>query len=97
MIVFGAITSKTIRAPYSIEVDGYMVSGYATYDKENKLTDASGFIKTAEGQMVGSFNIYGAGEDKRINLNDCNPERMNDAVEVARNVIESLSATYPRE
>lgn len=97
MIEFGAITSKTIRAPYNIEVDGYKVSGYATYNKENKLTDASGYIKTAEGQIVGSFNIYGTGEDKRINLNDCTPEKMNDAVEVAKSVIESLSATYPRE
>ena len=35
MIVFGAISSKTIRAPYNIEVDGYKVSGYATYNKDN--------------------------------------------------------------
>ena len=97
MIVFGEISSKTIRAPYNIEVDGYKVSGYATYNKDNRLTDASGDVKTAEDVHIGSFNVYGIAEDRRINLNDCAADKMNDVAIVARNVIESLSATYPRE
>ena len=97
MIVFGTITSKTVRAPYEIEVYGYKVSGFATYNKENRLTDASGDVRNAEGEHIGSFNVYGIGLEQRINLNDCAAEKMNDVAMVARDVIESLSATYPRE
>ena len=97
MIVFGEISSKTIRAPYSIEVDGYKVSGYATYNKDNRLTEASGDVKTAEDVHIGSFNVYGKADERRINLNECAADMMNDVAIVARAVIGSLSVTYPRE
>ena len=97
MLVFGTITSKTIRAPYTTEVDGFKVAGSATYNKENRLTDAYGAITMADGKNVGSFNIYGDGESMRININDCPADRMNDAAEVAQSVLAALSATYPQE
>lgn len=97
-IEFGEIISKTITVPYnSIEVDGYKVSGYATYNKDNRLTDARGDVKTAEDVHIGSFNVYGIGEDRRINLNDCTADKMNDVAMVSDETIASLSATYPRE
>ena len=97
MLEFGAITSKTIRAPYTTEVDGYKVAGTATYNKENRLAEAYGTITMADGKNVGSFNIYSSGESKRVNINDCPTDRMNDAAEVAQSVLAALSATYPTE
>lgn len=79
MVTFGDITSKTIRVDYTkTDLDGYVVKGNATYNKEHKLTDANGNITDAEGKNIGSFNIYGTAEDMRITLN-C-PAKMTDEV-----------------
>ena len=95
MVKFGEITSKTVRAPYTKDdVEGYVVTGSATYNKEDKLTDASGSIR--EGDVnISNFNIYGSGADTRINLNDCLAGRMSDAVRLAEATLADLAATSP--
>lgn len=97
MIEFGTITSKTIRAPFETEVSGFKVAGSATYNKENRLTDAYGAITIADGENVCSFNIYGDNKGVRINLNDCPADRMYVAAEIAQSVLTELSATCPKE
>ena len=97
MITFAKISSKTIRAPYTIEIDGFKVAGTATYNKENRLTDAYGTITTSDGKSIGSFNIHGVEGEKRININDCPSDMMNEAAEVTQKVLAALSSTYPQE
>lgn len=96
MIVFGEITSKTVRATYQTVVDGFKVAGSATYNKEHQLTDAHGAI-VEEDNHIGTFNIYGYDNERRMNISDCPPEMMNKAAEIAQSVLADLAATYPRE
>lgn len=97
MVKFGEITSKTVRAPYTKDdVEGYVVTGYVTYNKDNKISDANGSIK--EGNVtISNFNIYGEGENTRINLNDCLAGRMSDAVMLAEATLADLAKSYPAE
>ena len=97
MVKFGEISSKTVRVPYTKDdVEGYVVTGSATYNKDNRLTDANGSIRE-EGANVANFNIYGEGENTRINLNDCLAGRMSDAVRLAEATLADLAATHPEE
>lgn len=97
MINFGEITSKTIRVPYTKnDIENYVVTGSATYNKENRLTDASGSIREND-VNVANFNIYGEGENTRINLNDCLAGRMSDTVMLAEATLADLSITYPEK
>ena len=97
MITFGTITRRNTQVNFTIEaIDGYKVVGSATYNKENKLIDASGTISTPDGSMIGSFSIYGEVGDMRVNLNDCIADKMNDVVDVAKETLTSLADTYPQ-
>jgi len=98
MVTFGEITQKNLRVNYVKEdIDGYKVVGSANYNKENRLTDASGSIRDAENLYVANFNIYGQGEDARVNLTECKPELMNEAIAVAQATLADLAAQYPEE
>lgn len=97
MINFGEITNKTIRVPYTKnDIENYVVTGYATYNKENRLTDASGSIREND-VTVANFNVYGEGESARINLNDCLAGRMTDAVMIAEATLADLGSTHPEK
>lgn len=99
MVTFGEITDKTLRAPYTKEdYADFMVTGSATYNKENRLTDAYGDIRYAEtNEHVANFNIYGQGENTRVNLTDCIAGKMSEAVEVAEATLADLASSYPTE
>lgn len=99
MVTFGEITDKTLRAPYTKEdYAGFKVTGSATYNKDNKLTDAYGDIRDADtNEHVANFNIYGMGEGTRVNLTDCIAGKMTEAVEVAEATLADLAADYPKE
>ena len=98
MIVFGEITSKSLRVNYTKDdIEGYKVVGSANYNKENKLTDANGEIRDMEEKRIANFNVYGEGEYARVNLTDCLAGMMSEAVEVAEATLADLAATYPEE
>lgn len=98
MVTFGKITEKTIRVNYTKDDrEGYKVVGTATYNKENKLTDASGDIRTTEDTHVADFNVYGSGDEVRVNLTNCIAGKMSEAVEVAEATLADLTGTYPAE
>lgn len=98
MVIFGTITTKTVRVAYTKEdLDGYKVSGSATYNKEDNLTDANGEIRNAENENVANFNSYGTGENARINLTDCIAGKMGEAVAVAEATLADLASQYPEE
>ena len=98
MVTFGEITRRDTRVNYTKDdLAGFKVVGSANYNKENKLTDASGDIRDNEDKHIANFNVYGEGEFARINLTDCLPNRMGEAVEVAEVTLSDLSSTYPQE
>jgi hypothetical protein len=98
MIVFGEITSKSLRVNYTKDdIEGYKVVGSVNYNKENKLADANGEIRDMEEKRIANFNVYGEGEYARINLTDCLAGRMGDAVAVAETTLADLAASYPEE
>lgn len=99
MVKYGEITSKTVTVPFTKDdMPGYIVTGPSTYNKENKLTHASGDIRDAENDThIANFNIYGEGEYTRVNLTDCLAGRMSEAVEVAEATLADLAADYPKE
>lgn len=98
MVTFGEITQKNLRVNYVKEdMEGYKVVGNANYNKENKLTDAYGDIRDLEDMHIANFNVYGEGENARVNLNDCLAGMMGEAVMVAEATLADLAATYPQE
>lgn len=98
MVTFGEITARNTRVNYTKEdMEGYKVVGSANYNKENKLTDANGDIRDAEGKHIANFNIYGEDGDTRVNLTDCLAGMMSEAVEVAEATLADLAGTYPQE
>ena len=98
MVRFEEITQKNVRVNYiKDDMEGYKVVGSANYDKENELTDANGSIAGAENEYIAEFNVYGQGENARINLTNCKPDMMNDAIAVAQATLADLASTYPQE
>lgn len=99
MVNYGTIERRDTRVNYTKDdLTGYKVIGMATYNKDNKLTDASGDIRDAENDThIANFNIYGEGEYTRVNLTDCLAGRMSEAVEVAEATLSDLAGTYPQE
>lgn len=98
MVRFEEITQKNVRVNYvKDDMEGYKVVGSANYDKENKLTDANGSIRDEEGNYIADFNVYGQGENARINLTNCIPAKMGEAIEVAQATLADLASTYPQE
>lgn len=98
MVRFEEITQKNVRVNYvKDDMEGYKVVGSANYDKENKLTDANGSIAGAENEHIADFNVYGQGENARINLTNCIPAKMGEAIEVAQATLADLASTYPQE
>ena len=77
MVRFEEITQKNLRVNYvKDDMEGYKVVGSANYDKDNKLTDANGSIAGAEDEYIADFNVYGQGENARINLTNYIPAKM---------------------
>lgn len=98
MVVFGEITSKSLRVNYTKEdIEGYKVVGNANYNKEQKLTDANGDIRDAEDKHIANFNVYGEGEYARVNLTDCLAGMMGEAVDVAEATLADLASSHPEE
>lgn len=96
MVTFGTITDKTVRAAFSkTDIEGFVVNGNAAYNKENKLTDAYGTISKDDNSQVCNFNVYGAGDNMRVNLSDCPADLMTTAVEIAQAALADLAGTYP--
>lgn len=94
MVQFGNITSKTIRVEYTkVDIEGYKVDGSATYNKDNQLTEANGNILDAEKKNIGSFNIFGMGDDMRINLS-CSAKLTDVVNDLAKATLADLANGY---
>ena len=94
MVQFGEIVRKDIRVSYTADADGgYKVVGHASYDKDNKMTDAYGEIADADGTVIARFSAYG-GDEMRTNLNDVVAGKMSVAVMIVETVLADLSAGY---
>ena len=78
------------------DIEGYKVMGNATYNKDNKLTDANATIRDAEDNRIAEFRAYSSGE-ARFDLTNCNPEYIGKAAEIAQATLADLTANYPQE
>ena len=97
MVTFKETISKTlVKAFEKMDVEGYKVVGNATYNKDNKLTDANGTIRDAEDKHIADFRAYGYGE-ARFDLTNCAPEYIGKAAEIAQATLADLTANYPQE
>ena len=89
MVTFGDIHVNYTKT----DLDGFVVKGNASYNKENKLLDANGNITDVDVKNIGSFNIYGNEEDMRITLNG--PAKLTDEVNaVAKATLADLANGY---
>ena len=94
MVKFGEITSKTIRVNYTKDdIAGVVVKGSVTYNKDNKLTDANGNIEGADKKNIGSFDIYGSGEDMRITLKS-SADKTDEVNDIAKATLADLANGY---
>lgn len=97
MVTFKETISKTIVMAFDkMDIEGYKVVGNATYNKDNKLTDANGTIRDIKDKHIADFRAYGYGE-ARLDLTNCNPENLGKAVEIAQATLADLTANYPQE
>lgn len=98
MVTYKETISKTLTVRFEkTDLEGVVVKGNATYNKDNRLTDANGDIRDVENVHIANFSMYGSGENARINLTDCQPSMMGRASEVAEATLADLAADYPRE
>lgn len=97
MVTFQTITRKDVTAPYTKDdYENLVINGYASYNKENKLTDANGEVKDAEGRNLGNFNLYGSDENARISFN-ANAKEGDVVYAAAKATLADLVADYPQE
>lgn len=97
MVTFKTITRKDVTAPYTKDdYENLVISGNASYNKENKLVDANGEVKNEEGRNLGNFNLYGSDENARISFN-ANAKEGDSVYAAAKATLADLVATYPEE
>lgn len=97
MVTFKETISRSlVKAFEKNDIEGYVVVGNATYNKDNRLTDANASINDMEGKRIADFRAYGYGET-RFDLTNCNPEYIGKAAEIAQATLADLSANYPQE
>ena len=95
MVTFGEIERKDIRIPFKKDdIEGYIVTGVANFDKDNKLTHGRGDIRSTDGTRIASFTVNDVRNESRISLGSCLAERMNDAVSVAEATLADLALGY---
>lgn len=98
MVTYEEIISKTLTVGFKkTDLEGVVVKGNATYNKDNRLTDANGETRDLENAHIANFSMYGSGENARINLTDCQPGMMGRASEVAEATLADLASSYPKE
>ena len=97
MVNFGQIEKKDVKIPFDKDdIEGYIVTGVAGYDKEDKLTYGRGEIRETDGVRVASFNLSNIRGELRLSIGNCIADRMNDAVSVAEATIADLKLGYNR-
>lgn len=97
MVTFQTITRKDVTAPYTKDdYENLVITGNASYNKENKLIDANGEVKNEEGRNLGNFSLYGSDENARISFN-ANAKEGDSVYAAAKATLADLVATYPAE
>ncbi len=95
MVKFGQIEKKDVKIPFKKDdIEGYVITGVAGYDKEDKLTYGRGEISDASGVRIASFMLNNVRDGARVSISNCLADRMNDAVSVAEATIADLALGY---
>lgn len=97
MVTFKETISRSlVKAFEKSDIEGYVVVGNATYNKDNKLTDANANIRDEYGKHIADFRAFSSNE-ARFDLTNCVPEYIGKAAEIAQATLADLSANYPQE
>ena len=97
MVKYGEITEKSLSVGYlKDDIEGYDVSGIVTYNRNRGVSRANGDVCTKEGSHVARFNVYGEGENARINV-DCKMVLIDEMNALARLTLTDLAQSYPEE
>jgi hypothetical protein len=98
MVTYEEIISKTLTVRFKkTDLEGVVVKGNATYNKDNRLTDANGETLDLENVHIASFSLHGSGENAKTNLTDCQPGMMGRASEVAEATLADLASGNPEK
>lgn len=98
MVTFGEIEKKDVRIPFTKDdIEGYIVTGVANYDKENKLTQGRGEIRNTEGVRIASVTFSNVRNESRVSIGSCLADKMNEAVDIAEATLADLALGYTME
>lgn len=98
MVTYKETISKALTVRFEkADLEGVVVKGNATYNKDNRLTDANGEIRDVENVHIANFSMHDSGGNARINLTDCQSGMMGRASEVAEATLADLASGYPKE
>ena len=91
MVIFTETIVRNLTKSFEKnDIEGMVVKGNATYDKDNKLTDANASVY--EGEVFLGRIFYGNGN---IRIEDCKMENLAKVAEIVDATIADLKATYP--
>jgi hypothetical protein len=98
MVTFGEIERKDIRIPFKKDdIEGYIVTGVANFDKDDKLTHGKGDIRDIEGVRIASVTFNNVRNESRVSIGSCLAEKMNEAVDIAEATLADLALGYVME
>lgn len=93
MVTFNETIVRSLTKSFEKnDIEGMVVRGNATYNKENNLTDANASVYS-EDFFIG--RMYFGGESVRIE--DCKMENLARMAEVVDATIADLKSSYPAE
>ena len=92
MVIFKETEVRTLTKSFEKnDIEGMVVKGNATYDKDNKLTDANASVYEGE-DFIGRMYYYG-----NVRIEDCKMENLARVAEIVDATIADLKASTPME
>ena len=92
MVIFTDTVVRNLTKSFEKnDIEGMVVKGNATYDKDNNLTDANASVYEGE-VFIGRMYYYG-----NVRIEDCKTEDLVRVVDVVNATIADLKASTPME
>lgn len=80
MVTLGEVTNKRVTQKFNDKVDGYVINGHVTYNKNGHIDDASGQIEAVDGGHYADFNVQNGGLWMNVNASAENHLRASEIV-----------------
>lgn len=93
MVTFNETIVRSLTKSFEKkDIEGVVVNGSATYNKDNALTDANAAVYAGE-DFIGRMYYYG----ESVRIEECKMENLAKVAEVVDATIADLRASYPAE